>query len=301
MSYFKKTGRPTDDESRLIAVIDRMIEQLGISPSEIPDCETLDDLLEVKLMLENDLAQQSKQQVDEPEPEEPEEQQEEYLSAMEEPLQTVESEPINEALPDDDSDFIIEDYDPFSDPIIERSYNKPGEQSADGGTTEKDELELEESAGSGLSDLNPATKRRAAEQTADAILKGYARLVPEPFKWLSKFPEDKIDRMTQTGELDVSIQVSDGTTFDEYMRQTNEQIDEIFEVSEDTLEEIKEPLVEVLMEQQLELTPQQRLMMAVVSHLVQMLTVALKLRKQNQRILTYQQHLTQLAHGYKVA
>ena len=101
--------------------------------------------------------------------------------------------------------------------------------------------------------------------------------------------------MAFDGELDVSIEVSEGLTFDDYMRQTNEQIDEIFEVQEETIAEIRESLIEVLMEQELELTPTQRLTMAVLSHLIQMLTVALKLRKQNNRILSYQQHLTHLS------
>jgi len=217
---------------------------------------------------------------------ETEEQEEE--TKLTENMKTVD----NEELPN----FEQSDYDPFADPIVERSYNqqtKTGEESTE--QKEADSLNLEETT-TPLDDLNPKTKRRAAEQTADAILKGYKQFAPEPFKWWCKFPESKIEQMTFEGEIDPNIEVEQGVTFEQYMKQTNEQLDEIFEVQDETLEEIKEPLVEVLMEQQLELTPQQRLGMAVLSHLVQMFTMAMKLWGQNKRILEYQKHLTQMAY-----
>ncbi len=132
-------------------------------------------------------------------------------------------------------------------------------------------------------------------------MKGYAQLAPIPFKWMSKFPESKIEKMAFNGQLDLSIEVSEGVSFDDYMKQTNEQLDEIFEVDSDTLNDIREPLIEVLMEQNMELTPTQRLIAAVLSHLTQMFTVAFKLRQQNNRILAYQKHLTYLSQGAKVA
>ena len=155
-----------------------------------------------------------------------------------------------------------------------------------------EDLHLEEANQTPVDKLNPVTKRRAAEQTANALLKGYAKIVPIPFKWLAKIDESKVEKLAFEGQIDITIEVSEGMTFDDYMKQTNAQVDEIFEIEDDTLDEIREPLVEVLMEQELELTPQQRLGMAVFSHLIQMLTVALKLRKQNNRILEYQKNIT---------
>ncbi len=215
------------------------------------------------------------------------------------PLEITEEEPeriASETTIDSNTSWLAQDYDPFSDEIIERSYNKT-ETKSENQTKETvssigDEPPLTESGNTPVDNVNPNTKRKAAEQTASALLNGYAKLAPKPFKWLAKIDEEKIEKLSFDGQIDISIEVSEGMTFDDYMKQTNEQVDEIFEVEQETLDEIREPLVEVLMEQQLELTPQQRLTMAVFSHLMQMLTVALKLRKQNNRILTYQKKIT---------
>ena len=301
--YQKKVGRPTVEELGLIDAIERIITRKGIPHGEIPNCETLDDLIVLRQFVEN-------YQVNEPaKSEHPTEQETTEEIQAEEPIFeedkaepvtedvfTHDEEILKEVLADEAPDFMATNYDPFSEPIIERSYTSGERISTEARSDNEEDVILEEAKEkTPLDDLPPVTKKRAAEQTADAILKGYARLVPEPFKWLSRISEKKVEQMAFDGELDLSIEVSEGLTFDEYVKQTNEQIDEVFEVQEETIEEIREPLIEVLMEQELELTPAQRLIMAVVSHLTQMLTVALKLRKQNNRILSYQQHLTYLA------
>lgn len=301
--YQKKVGRPTIEELGLIDAIEQIITRKGIPHEEIPSCETLDDLIVLRQFVEN-------YQVNEPIGNEHPTEQEatEEIQAEETLMETEEIEPITEdvfthdeevfkeVLADESPDFVATDYEPFSQPVIERSYTSGERITSESEQEHEEDVILEEAKEkTPLDDLPPVTKKRAAEQTADAILKGYARLVPEPFKWLSKISEEKVEQMAFDGELDLSIEVSEGLTFDEYVRQTNEQIDEVFEVQEETIEEIREPLIEVLMEQELELTPTQRLTMAVLSHLIQMFTVALKLRKQNNRILSYQQHLTHLA------
>lgn len=315
--YQKKVGRPTDEELGLIAAIEQIITRKGIPMEEIPSCETLDDLIVLRQFVENypvsepekiePLQQEQEEQQEEQEQQHPSEEiqeQEPTIQATETEKETEnvfehDEDVLREVLADESPDFVASDYDPFSEPIIERSYTSgervTNESQQENEDSQEDVVLEEAKEKTPLDDLPPVTKKRAAEQTADALLKGYARLVPEPFKWLSKISEDKVEKMSFDGELDVSIEVSEGLTFDEYVRQTNEQIDEVFEVQEETLEEIREPLVEVLMEQELELTPTQRLTMAVLSHLVQMFTVALKLRKQNNRILAYQQHLTYLS------
>lgn len=194
------------------------------------------------------------------------------------------------------------EYDPFAEEIIERSYNAvnantTGENAANQASDtsrEEETVPLPEAKETPVDNINPNTKLRAAQQTADVLLKGYAKIVPQPFKWLAKIDEAAVEKLEFEGQIDISIEVSEGMTFDDYMKQTNAQVDELFEVEQDTLDEIREPLVEVLMEQELELTPQQRLGMAVFSHLIQMLTIALKLRKQNNRILAFQRKITQL-------
>lgn len=317
MNFFKKVGRPTEDEQMMIQSIQRIIEQKGIAVEQIPDCHSFEDLIELRTLLDTfPVSNQGIEAIIEAEHIKTEDTKEiEYIKDSDnvpEPEQinfdsesdteVIEAEEKNEIKQESNSKtnapkFVAEDYDPFADPIIERSYNQ--QQGNTGNQVQfdpDDDLpELEDSKETNLKDLNPATKRRAAEQTANAILKGYSRLAPQPFKWMAKVPEDKIEKLAFNGELDLSIEVSEGLTFDDYVKQTNEQIDEIFEVQEDTLDEIREPLIEVLMEQELELTPTQRLTMAVISHLAQMFSVALKLRQQNNRILSYQKHLTYLS------
>ncbi|NGF76845.1 hypothetical protein G5B10_13240 [Fluviicola sp. SGL-29] len=296
--YQKKVGRPTIEESALIDAIEQIVTRKGIPHEEIPNCETLEDLIVLRQFVEsysvNEPVETTEQETHE------ETQAEELIEAVEtesvtEDVFTHDEEVLKEVLADESPDFVATDYEPFSQPVIERSYTSGERITSESEQEHEEDVLLEEAKEkTPLDDLPPVTKKRAAEQTADALLKGYARLVPEPFKWFSKISEEKVEQMAFDGELDLSIEVSEGLTFDEYVRQTNEQIDEVFEVQEETLEEIREPLIEVLMEQELELTPTQRLTMAVLSHLIQMFTVALKLRKQNNRILAYQQHLTHL-------
>lgn len=327
MTYFKKMGRLSDEEQAVVDVIEQIRIEKDIALSEVPICNSLDDLLEAKLLLETydpesiesqnegeaieQMPIEEAQEIQEDQPASFEELEQaeiepvsELQNEVQEETQLIEQEPSEEEIEPmeviensssnvDAPEFIASDYDPFSDEIIERSYNaNDTKQSTKSSSEDDDELNLEESGSTPVDELNPRTKKRAAEQTADTILKGYARIAPMPFKWLAKVDEQKIERLAMEGQIDINIEVEPGTTFDEYMKQTNEQVNEVFEVEEETLEEIREPLIEVLMEQKMELTPQQRLMMAVVSHLFQMLTVALKLRKQNNRILEYQKQMT---------
>lgn len=289
----------------IIDAIGNIIEQRGLSASDVPECYNLDDLMTAVELLEaievqppdtgNTNQSNEVEQVEELDHTDVIADENKEVEQVEEISETLEEIPV--AAENELPNFDDSDYDPFADPIIERSYTgaKAGTEE-ENEQEETDELDLENNRDTPLSDLNPKAKLRAAEKTADAILKGYKNFAPEPFKWWCKFPEDKIERMTFEGEINPDIEVEQGVTFDEYIKQTNEQIDEIFEVQEETIEEIREPLVEVLMEQELELTPQQRLGMAVLSHLIQMFTMAMKLWGQNKRILEYQKHLTQLAY-----
>lgn len=321
MSFFKKIGRPTDEEQMIVDAIGNIIKQKGLSASDVPECHNIDDLMAAVDLLEalegeyplveNTNHEVEIEQTDVSETtEEPQKLNNKIEQSIiqEEELETgaikdnqISDQQIDEiesSFNDELPNFEDSDYDPFADPIIERSYTGA---KVENNQEESDDLGLENKGNTPLSDLDPKAKLRAAEKTADTILKGYKNFAPEPFKWWCKFPESQIEKMTFQGEIDPSIEVDEGLTFDEYIKQTNAQIDEIFEVQEETLEEIKEPLVEVLMEQELELTPQQRLSMAVLNHLIQMFTMAMKLWGQNKRILEYQKHLTQLAYQAREA
>ncbi|TSJ41280.1 hypothetical protein [Fluviicola chungangensis] len=307
MDFYKRAsvGRPSADEQMMIDAIKSLIEQKQIPPERIPDCHSLDELVELKQFLESYEPETDFSEEFEDEPSFEEQGTDEELEPSFETGPTAIDEPDSdipaERFEDNPDMFISDNYSPFAEPIIERSYNQAGGGSTAPIMEDEEPLDLEVAKGNPLSDLPPHTKRRAAEQTADTLLKGYAQFAPIPFKWMSKFPESKIEKMAFNGEIDLSIEVSEGVTFDDYMKQTNEQLDEIFEVDTDTLSDIREPLIEVLMEQNMELTPTQRLIAAVLSHLMQMFTVAFKLRQQNNRILAYQKHLTYLSQGAKVA
>lgn len=314
MKFYKKVGRLSDEEQAVINAIQKVIDEKNIPLNEIPECNSLDDLLEVQLLVE---AYEKKQaDTSEIKSENTEEvileDQGIEVEQVEEPIEETETEEVvneseNQSIIEesdnvienaDSLEFVADDYDPFSDEIIERSYNVKTEETKAEETLkvtplDSDDIELEESRTTPVDDLPSNTKKRAAEQTANAILKGYSRVAPIPFKWLAKVDEQKVEQMVMDGQIDITIEVDNGTTFEDYMRQTNEQVDEIFEVEGETLDEIREPLIEVLMEQELELTPQQRLFMAVISHIGQMLITALQIRKQNNRILQNQMRLMQ--------
>ena len=132
-----------------------------------------------------------------------------------------------------------------------------------------------------LDDLSPAKKRKSAEKTADAILQMYCKFSPTPFKSWAKFKDTTIQKMVIDGRLDMNMQLENGVTVKDYIDGTNEQVEEIFEVSEETQQEIKDPLVDVLLEQEIALTPTQRLMIAVGSHVVQMGFSAYQLSQNN--------------------
>lgn len=331
MNYFKKIGTRNEEERAMLQAIEAVVESKQVPRNEIPDCLTLDDLIEVKHLVdayqgnphyqELEGTQETKALQEQEQSKDGNETIDEVLSAETEAEQLIEEESIeedneplssdlvdqiepaidlSEIIENEDFEFISDDYNPFEEPIIERSYNTGS--TSDGGQDhdnleQADEFtELDESSEpTPLDDASERTRQKAAEQTADTILKGYARLAPKPFKWLAKVSESKVEKLAFAGQLDLNIEVSEGVTFEDYMKSTNEQVDEIFEVDEDTLEEIREPLIEVLKEQQMELTPQQRLGMAVLSHLMQMFTIAMKLRSQNTRILDYQKELTKLS------
>lgn len=336
MNYYKKHGAKTNEEMGMLQSIEAVIEEKGIPRHEIPECNTFDDLIEVKHLVDAYEGQdqgkmanenydveevsiveptlneneQIEQKVGGEDDQEFESLEEDVLESQDEPIEdfdqnseqgTVEPEiELAEVVDGEDLDFVVSDYDPFAEPIIERSYNQSLEieDAHDHEDSEIDPLgeNLEEAKEpTPIDSPSERTKLKAAQQTADTLLKGYSRLAPKPFKWLAKVSESKVEKLAMNGQIDLNMEVQKGMTFDQYVEQTNEQVEEMFEIDEDTLEEIREPLVEVLMEQELELTPQQRLGMAILSHLMQMFTVAMKLRSQNNRILTYQKKLTRMA------
>jgi len=149
-----------------------------------------------------------------------------------------------------------------------------------------EEGEDSEKLGEGnLDDLSPAQKRKSAEKTADAILQMYCKFSPTPFKSWASFKDTTIQKMVIDGRLDMNMQLENGVTVKDYIDGTNEQVEEIFEVSEETQQEIKDPLVDVLLEQEIALTPTQRLMIAVGSHVVQMGFSAYQLSQNNKMAL----------------
>ena len=135
--------------------------------------------------------------------------------------------------------------------------------------------------GDNLQDLTPAQKRKSAEKTAEALLNLYCQFTPLPFKNWAGFKDHKIQKMAFEDRLDLKMPLENGITVEDYINGQNEQVEEIFKVSEETREEIKDPLIDVLLEQELALTPTQRLMLAVGSHLVTMSFSAYQLAQNN--------------------
>ena len=107
--------------------------------------------------------------------------------------------------------------------------------------------------GDNLQDLTPAQKRKSAEKTAEALLNLYCQFTPLPFKNWAGFKDHKIQKMAFEDRLDLKMPLENGITVEDYINGQNEQVEEIFKVSEETREEIKDPLIDVLLEQELAL------------------------------------------------
>jgi len=139
--------------------------------------------------------------------------------------------------------------------------------------------------GDNLQDLTPAQKRKSAEKTAEALLNMYCQFVPLPFKKWSSISDGKVQKLVFENKIDLSMQLENNVTVKDYIDGQNEQVEEIFKVSDETREEIKDPLIDVLLEQDLALTPTQRLMLAVGGHIVTMGFSAFQLSQNNKQAL----------------
>jgi hypothetical protein len=109
----------------------------------------------------------------------------------------------------------------------------------------------------------------------------YCNFAPLPFKKWASFSDAKVNKLVFEDKLDMSMQLENNVTVRDYIKGTNEQVEEIFEVSDETREEIKDPLIDVLLEQDLALTPTQRLLFAVGGHVLQMGFSAYQLAQNN--------------------
>lgn len=136
-----------------------------------------------------------------------------------------------------------------------------------------------------LKDLSAGQKKKAVEKTADVIISGYAKYAPLPFKYLSKMSKSKVDILIIQGRINPNQIVNDGVTIKDYVKAWNDEVDKVFTPSQETLDEIREPLIEVLMEQEMALTPQQRLMVAIGQHVVEMAVQGFQFRKTKRETL----------------
>jgi len=150
---------------------------------------------------------------------------------------------------------------------------------------DEDEDYNEKLGGDNLQDLTPAQKRKSAEKTAEALLNMYCQFAPLPFKKWASISDGKVQKLVFEGKIDLSMQLENNVTVKDYIDGQNEQVEEIFKVSDETREEIKDPLIDVLLEQDLALTPTQRLMLALGGHVVTMGFSAFQLAQNNKQAL----------------
>lgn len=133
-----------------------------------------------------------------------------------------------------------------------------------------------------LEDLSPSQKKKAAEQSADALLLAYGNIAPIPFKKISSFNLGKLDNLHLKGEIDKDMVISDdGTTIKSYCEGVNQQVEQTFEITQEMKDEIRQPLIEVLLENNFALTPTQRLLMAVGGQIVTMGLTSFQFMQQN--------------------
>ena len=163
----------------------------------------------------------------------------------------TDGESIDGDIPNDDDGDIPE-------PAYSNTALPQDEENEDDEEYDEDEDESDKLGGDNLQDLTPAQKRKSAEKTAEALLNLYCQFAPLPFKNWASFKDHKIQKMVFEDKLDLQMPLENGITVKDYIDGNNEQVEEIFKVSEETREEIKDPLIDVLLEQELALTPTQR-------------------------------------------
>ena len=166
---------------------------------------------------------------------------------------------------------------------------------SEGEMEEGDNYSDEKLGGDNLQDLSPAQKRKSAEKTAEAILNMYCNFAPLPFKRWASISDGKVQKLVFEDKIDLNMPLENNVSVKDYIDGVNEQVDEIFKVSDETREEIKDPLIDVLLEQELALTPTQRLLMAVGSHIVTMGFSAFQLAQNNKVALeTFEKYHRQM-------
>lgn len=176
------------------------------------------------------------------------------------------------------------------------NYGGEEEEGGELGEGEED-LGSEKLGGDNLQDLSPAQKRKSAEKTAEAILNMYCNFAPLPFKKWASFNPNHIQKLVFEKKIDMDMQVEQGVTIRDYINGVNEQVEDIFKVSQETRDEIKDPLIDVLMEQELALTPTQRLLIAVGGHVITMGFSAFQLSQNNKQALETFERFQQNASG----
>lgn len=229
----------------------------------------------------------------------------------------VSEEPIEVKTKDVKAEKASAGFDPFDAPVIEREYAQQSLSSQANTTNsetvvpqieedipepefkqdviaeeEVDEdvpISEKEPVNPALQDLSDQQKRKAAKETAKALMMAYCKFVPVPFKKFATISDSKVKRLAMEGKIDLDMQFNLGEntveTVKGFIDANNSQVDEIFTVDEETRKSIEEPLVEVLMEQGMALTPTQRLILAVGTHVTTMTVNTIALVRQNKSAL----------------
>ena len=128
-----------------------------------------------------------------------------------------------------------------------------------------------------LKNLSTKEKREAMEKTADTILLAYRNYIPLPFIFFSSYDNKKLEKLHRNDEINLDTQVKrDGTTFREYVKTFNDNVEQAFSVTDAEVEALKDPLVDVLMEKEIALTPTQRLLFTAGQLLVAKVMMSIK-------------------------
>lgn len=114
-----------------------------------------------------------------------------------------------------------------------------------------------------MNDMPRAEKEKSAAQLADTILGGY-EMLHHFGKKIGKFPEEKLVKSIQDGEIDPTLQLpidSEGTTatVQEYVEMHNENIEEIISYDSEWGAEVKPILTRVLAKRNWGMTDEQAL------------------------------------------
>ena len=137
--------------------------------------------------------------------------------------------------------------------------------------------------------MTEAEKRKAVEMFADAILQTYSQLYNAAFTSMCKVDMNKMEILDRDGQIRLSMVIERDEAGEMTLRKNftnyNEEVDEIFTITDEQRAALREPLIAVLLEKGAVPTPMVTLLIVVGSQVLQGVFAATGLRTEMKNTL----------------